>query len=133
MVRTLVVAMLIALNVSGCAAMAEYAAQQEAQRQAQIDALQARIAQLTPEQKDKVQQCSSIAAGKIQSLRMAGQAAATYGMNEFTVASNCVDNPYYFQTIPNPPTQVIVNAPPPGPMTCTTMEMGGGMATTNCN
>jgi hypothetical protein len=110
--RTLSVVMaVVCLSLSGCEAMAEYQAQQEAQRQAMIDNLKARIAQLTPEQRDAVQHCYSTAVGKINTLRNAGQGGATNGMNDFTVTDACINNPYFAETIPAPSTNVIVNAP----------------------
>jgi hypothetical protein len=61
-----------------------------------------------------------------------GQMAASQysGMTDFAVVSNCLNNPYYYETIPQAPTQVIVNTPPPGPMTCNPNGMGGGFT---CN
>ena len=128
MLRTLVVATLICVNVSGCAAMAEAARQQAAERQAQEDALRARIAELTPEQRDNSQKCAAIAVGRINALRMVNsQAALPYlWMSDSAVVRNCLNNPYYYETIPQAPTQVIVNTPPPGPMNCNSNGMGGG-------
>jgi hypothetical protein len=146
--RTLAVLMgLVCLNVSGCQALAEMAAQQEAQRQAQeaqwqaaLNAQQARIAALTPEQRDAVQRCYSTAVGRINTLRNAGQGGNTYGMNDYTVTDACLNNQYYYETIPAP--AVVINTPPPPPVyqyqrppiiDCTTMPMGGGMSSTTCN
>lgn len=91
--------------------------------------MQDRVADLTPEQRDAVEQCSSLATGRINALRLAQQTAAEQGesaatrMNqqsfqqglrsllgadgadERTVVSACLENPYYYETIPSPPPQ----------------------------
>ena len=136
MARVFVLMAVACLSLSGCQAMAEMQAQQAARQQAIADNLRDRVAQLSPEQKDAVQRCSSIAVGKIGALRNAGQGASVYSMNDYTVVDSCLSNPYFFETIPAP--AVVVHVPSPQPQmpqsfNCTTTSMGGGMSTTNCN
>jgi len=141
MYRTLVLAFLVGASLSGCQALAEMDAQQRAQQQAAIDNLRARISTLTPDQKDAVQKCSSIAEGRVTALRNAGQGGATYGVNDFTIVDACLSNPYYYETIPAP--AVVIQAPAPQPfqpqliqprqsINCTSQTMGT-YTTTNCN
>jgi hypothetical protein len=144
MIRTLVVTTVACLNLTGCQAIAEIQAEQAARRQAIEDNLRARIEQLTPQQRDAVQQCSSMAAGRINALRNAGQGGGTNGINDYTVADACLSNPYYYETIPAP--AVVVNVPPPtapnpypiaslpsqNTMNCTTTR-NGNTANTTCN
>jgi hypothetical protein len=53
------------------------------------------------------------------------------------ISPSCLNNPYFYETIPAP--AVVINPPPPQQpqmpqsFNCTTMSMGGGMSTTNCN
>lgn len=112
MFRTIILVAVV-VSLSGCEAMAEAARQQEEQRQAQEAALQSRIAQLTPEQKDSVQRCYAESVGRIKTLRNAGQGASTSGMNDYTVVNACLNNPYFYATIPAP--AVVINTPPPSP------------------
>jgi len=144
MVHTLVVVTVVCFNLTGCQAIAEMQAQEAARRQAIEDNLRARIAQLAPQQKDAVQRCSSIAEGRINALRNAAQGGGTNGMNDYTVVDACLNNPYYYETIPAP--AVVVNVPPPpapnsypqaplpasNTMNCTTTTYGN-TANTTCN
>ena len=119
MLRILVFAVVIA-NLAGCESMAEAARQQQAARQAQQDALRARIAELPREQKAHVQRCSSIAVGKIAALRNADQGGSMYGVTDYTIVDSCLADPSYYTTVPAPKAQVVVNAvytplPDPGP------------------
>ena len=107
----LVAGLLACILLSGCQAIADMRAQREAQRQANEDNMRERLAALTPDQKDAVQKCSSIAGRRIAALRNAGQGAGTYGMNDYAIADACLENQYYFEMIPAP--TVVVNAPPP--------------------
>jgi len=136
MVRRCVLMIITCLTLAGCQALAQMQAQEAARQQAVDDNLRERIAQLSPEQKDTVQKCSSISAGRISALRNAGQGGITNGMNDYTVVDSCLSNAYFYETIPAP--AVVVNVQPPQPpmpqfFNCTTMSMGGGMSTTNCN
>jgi hypothetical protein len=134
MYRTLALVSLLSLTLSGCEALAQAAAQQRAQQQAVEDDLRARIAQLSPEQRDAVQRCSSIAVGKVAALRNAGQGGGTYGINDYTIVDACLRNAYYYETIPAPAT--VINVPQQQQQNrqynCVTQEIGGGMSTTNC-
>jgi hypothetical protein len=112
MFRTLVIVTVV-VSLSGCEAMAEAARQQEEQREAYKQATQRRYDALTPEEQDRVMRCQSAAEGKINALRMAGQGGAYYNANRSTIGNACMDNPYFAETIPTAPTQVIINTPPP--------------------
>lgn len=132
----LVLASLLCVPLAGCQALAEMQEQQRAQQQAVEDNLRARIAELTPEQRDAAQKCSSIAEGRINALRNARQGAGTYNMNDYTVVDACLNNPYYYETIPAP--AVVINVPPqqqqmPQSFNCTTTSITPGVANTNCN
>ena len=108
-----VVSFAVCILLSGCQALAEMRAQHEAQRQAREDNFQERVAALTPDQKDAVQKCSSIAVGRIAALRKAGQGAGTYGMNDDAIADACLDNQYYYEVIPAPTGAVNAASPQP--------------------
>ena len=97
--------------LSGCQALANMRAQQEAQRQATEDDLRERLAALSPDQKDAVQKCSSIAVGRVAALRNADQGAGLAGVNDYTITDACLDNQYYYEVIPAP--TVVINTPPP--------------------
>lgn len=106
-----VVALAACILLSGCQALAKMRVQQEAQRQATEDDLRDRVAALTPEQRNAVQKCSSIAVGRVAALRNAGQGAGLAGMNDYTIADACIDNQYYYEVIPAP--TAVINTPPP--------------------
>lgn len=138
MIRAWLIMTVACLTLTGCEAIAEMQAQQRAQQQAVEDNLRARIAALSPEQRDAAQKCSSISEGRINALRNAGQGAGTYNMNDYTVVDACLSNPYYFETIPAP--SVVINVPPPRQQqqmpqsfNCTTTSIVPGTATTSCN
>jgi hypothetical protein len=133
MVRMIVLTV-VCLNLVGCEAMAEAARQQEEQQQAYQQATAARFEGLTPDQKDRVMHCQSASEGKITALRMVGQGGAYYNANRWTIGNACMDNPYFADSIPTAPTQVVVTPPPvyQGPTNCTSMAMGT-MVQTTCN
>jgi hypothetical protein len=122
MIRTFLLA-LLAVNLTGCASLSGMqTAYQEHERETQ-----ARIDQLSPEDRDKVGKCVAVAEGRIATLRSSDQQAflAYAATNELSIANDCLANPYYYASIPNPP-------PPPSTVTCNTIY-GPGMATTRCN
>ncbi len=127
MLRTTIVISVVCLATTGCQALAEMQQQQQAQQQAIVDSLQTRIDALTPEQKATVQQCSALAGGRLNALHEAAQSANVANMtgrarmnsmaaeqaanslmgtpddaNEYAVVNACLDNPYYYETIPAP-------------------------------
>jgi hypothetical protein len=112
----------LAANLIGCASLtAMQNSYQERERETQ-----ARIDQLSPEDRDKVGKCVAVAEGKIATLRNSGQAGIEYAAaNELSIANDCLNNPYYYASIPNP-------APPPSTVTCNT-TYGAAMSTTRCN
>ena len=135
--RVLTIA-LLGVGLSGCAEMARQQALHDEQEREAEQALKERIQEMSPEERNATLRCSSTAVGRIQALRNAGQGNGTWGINDFTIVNACISNPYYAETIPAP--AVVVNNPapvyqsPPLPHTfnCTTMQMGGGMSSTNC-
>jgi hypothetical protein len=112
---------LACILLSGCQALADMRARQEAQRRASEDSLRERLAALTSDQKDAVRKCSSIAVGRFAALRKAGQGAGTYGMNDSTITDACLENQYYYQMIPAP---TAVASPPP-PQLCLAAQAPG--------
>lgn len=108
----------------GCQTFAQVAAQQRAER-AQ---LRNELSMLTPVQKSRAEQCSSLALGRVRALRMAGEWQYTYGENEYSLIAACIRNPYYFETIPRP-TMVAV---PQSPSYCT-MQQYGDSTQMQCN
>jgi hypothetical protein len=135
MVRMLVLT-LVCLNLVGCEALTQFntglqaglqgtTPQEQAQRE---QGLRDRVAALTPEQKDAVQRCYSESVGRIKALRNANQGASTNGMNDYTVTDACLNNHYFYATIPAP--RAVVNNPS---MTCTAVPSGMGPAQMECN
>jgi hypothetical protein len=143
--RTVFIMTAAYLNLAGCEAIARAQAEQAAQRQAYEDNIRERVAQLSPEQKDAVQKCSSESAGRINTLRNAGQGGAFNGWDDYALVNACLGNAYYYSTIPAP--AVVINVPPPqqpnpyalAPLpsqrtiNCNTMATGYGNSTTTCN
>ncbi len=97
--------------LSGCAAMAQMAAQQRAEQRAERAQLRAEIAALSPQERAMAEQCSSMSIGRIRALRIAGQGEYTFGANTFSIVQACINNPYYFETIPKPTAVTVRQAP----------------------
>ena len=127
------IVILSCISMGGCAALAQMQEQQAEQQQE----IQNRLAALTSEQRDAVERCSSETIGRMNTLRLAQQAASEQGespatrlnqqsmdesvrsltgaegADEYTAISQCLDNPYYYETIPSPPA-INVQSPPVG-------------------
>jgi hypothetical protein len=73
-----------------------------AREQAEQEARQARVAQLTSEQRDQLLKCTSSAQGRMAALRNAGQASLRYISGSDDLTDYCLANPYYYETIPAP-------------------------------